>query len=129
MEKENKKKIIVEYLKEKKAEKKLKEKAQEDAEIEAEEILEEKGFKKVFRFNSVWFLKSGYKPYDYYAEKDGRWLVRVSSIGKKIDLRDDKYSRKFRVYRIGSLHKKENGEWMFTEIKEWESTEIGEGLE
>ena len=87
------------------------------AKIEAEEVLEQKGFKKIFRFNSIWFLRVHNPVYDYYAEKDGRWSINITT-GKKKKLYDDKYSRKFKGYRVGNLHKGEDGEWEFTEIDE-----------
>lgn len=108
--------IIKEYIKEEKAKKERKVKAQKDAEIEAEGILEQKGFKKIFRFDSVWFLRMHHIIFDCYAEKDGRWGIRITS-GKKKKPFDDAYSRKFRGFRVGHLHKNDNGEWEFNEAK------------
>lgn len=105
--------VIDKYL----AERKAKEERQREAELEAEMILELKGFKKIFRFNCIWFLSCEFQPYNYYAEKDGKWVINITT-GKKKKLKDDIYSRKFRKLRVGRLHKDEDGIWEFEEIKE-----------
>lgn len=105
--------VIDKYL----AERKAKEERQREAEIQAEEILEQKGFKKIFRFTSVWFLRAHFILYDYYAEKDGRWFIKITT-GKKKKMEYDVYSGRFRKYRLGNLHKHNGGKWEFEEIKE-----------
>ena len=105
--------VIDKYL----AERKAKKERQGDAEVEAEEILEQKGFKKIFRFSSVWFIKANHPIYDYYAEKDGRWAIKITS-GKKKKMKYDIYSGRFKKYRLGNLHKYRDGKWEFEEIKD-----------
>ena len=105
--------VIDKYLKEEGA----KRERQGEAEIEAGEILEQKGFKKIFRFSSVWFLRTCFIPYDYYAEKDGRWSIKITT-GKKKRMLYDVYSGRIKKYRLGHLHKHKDGKWEFEETKE-----------
>lgn len=82
-----------------------------EAEKEAVEVLENKGFVNILDLNSI--CNSPY--WDYYAEKDGRWLIDVTINEKKSII--DKYSRVVDGFNCCILHKKEDGEWDFIKIE------------
>jgi len=99
------------YLRDIKPDRSYVEKAWRLAEKEAVNILTEKGFKNILNLNSI--CQSPY--WDYYAEKNGRWLIDVTINGKKSIV--DKYSRVLKGYICAILHKKDDGSWSFVKLE------------
>ncbi len=103
--------ICINYLKDIKVDESYIQKKWTQAERDAEKFLLKKGFTNILNLNNI--CNAPY--WDYYAEKNGRWLIDVTINEKKSII--NKYSRLMEGFNCCILYQREDETWDLTKIE------------